>query len=500
MMMKIKKLMGMSVGIMLLLWLSHPAEAVRVSFGVSPSALDEFFLEQGDTEELQFTLTNESVLPQGELEELGVFAFDVIPNAFFDDETLDASEWIQFDVDYVHLEPGDESEVTATLTIPDDIYDGFYIMWLEFMRVDDQEAMIRQYSVLRVPLLLYLGPDWVDGTNVVIDFDLTEIDLIVNGELLSLHENASTVWQETFSFLGEMLMSNPLSVARDISNRPVYKIYDNGQVFLDLNRNIVVPLSDVITHRESSLNDWQYIYIPPDDLFQAVVAANIEYLNEDDISIPEEGILAEQVLRIRLANDQAIEVRANLGILHMMMDQMRSLLANFEGTIHLSDLVHELHVPMNRHYTLPEIHIQTIVENSGTIAIRPLGSTSISSGLGNLMADLAFSPANIFNDDMREIWVNVPEEVNFTTGTYLLETTVVVHELEENIQGQIFVNNNFRDDIWLRVVVLYVLVIVLALVLLFVAYRVMRKFRRTQKSAKQGQMRGQFKEKNLEAL
>lgn len=358
--------------------------------------------------------------------------------------------------------------------------DGFYIMWLEFLRLDDQEAMVRQYSSLRVPLLLYIGPDWVNGTNVIIDYDLTDIDLVVNGELLSLPENSSTVWQETFSYLGKMFTNNPFSVVQDITNNPVYKIYDSGQVFLDLNYNIMIPLFDVITHRESSVNDWQYIYIPSDALYQEVASARIEDLNEDDISIPEEGIYAEQVLRIRLANEQVIEVNANLGILNMMMEQMRTLIANFDGTIHLNDLIFELHVPMNRHYIVPEIHIQTIIENSGTIAVRPIGTTTVSSGLGNLLAELDFSPANIFSEDVRELWVDVPRELNLTTGSYILETTAIVHEHEASVHGEIFINNNFRNDILNRVLILYGLIIIIAFTVIFMTFRI-RKLRKIKK-------------------
>jgi len=480
--MKKRYLIGIGLGVILFALLNRPVNAVRVSFGVSPSTVGEFFLEQKDAETLIFTVTNDSVTPQG-LEDFGAFAFDILTNAFFDDETLDASEWVQFDLDYMHLKPEEYQEITVELTIPEDAYDGFYVLWLEFMRVDDQEAMIRQYSVLRVPLLLYIGPDWVNGTNVVVDFDLMDIDLIVNGELLSQQEQASTVWQEVFYFFGQMFRRNPFHVARDISNRPVYKIYENGQIYLDLNRDIIVPMSDVVTSRSSSVNDWQYIYVPSEARFQEVASAIIEYRNEDDVSIPEEGVFAEQVLRIHLADDQVVEIQAHLGILNMMMDQLRALLANFEGVIHLDDLINELHVPINRHYTIPDIHVQTVIENSGTIAIRPLGNTYISTGLGNILAELAFSPANIFNDDTRELWVTVPEELNLATGTYTLETRVFVHDLEESIQGRIHINNNFRDDILMRTMILFGSSMASGLVVIFIGYRIIRKKIRARKKA-----------------
>lgn len=96
--MKIKKFIAIALGIMQLFLMSQSAEAIRISFGITPSTLDELFLEQGDTEHLEFMISNDSVLPQGDLEDASIFTFDVFTNAFFDDETLDASKWIEFDI------------------------------------------------------------------------------------------------------------------------------------------------------------------------------------------------------------------------------------------------------------------------------------------------------------------------------------------------------------------------------------------------------------------
>ena len=243
--------------------------------------------------------------------------------------------------------------VDATINIPKDYEDGYYIFTICFiMQPIEGLGYISQTNEIDVPIYVFVG-DHGKWNNKTVKYSVLDNYLIYGDE-------PTTILKESLNSFVKCL--NPINIPstfRNIKNKPIYNFKTkNGQI-LDVNSYIYTKLKNVVT--TGNVSDTKYVKYNKDNLNKKVANAKI----------------GTNKIIIILENDTKITVPLKPNSLVYVKQQLEDLLTQSDVTIDLQYLFDNLNVPCNKNYDKTYPVLATTIQNNGDTYLTVKGEYSL---------------------------------------------------------------------------------------------------------------------------
>lgn len=350
-----KKYIGLLLAFLLLFTIIpvKQAKAMDISLAVNNSKIYDENIMQGESKTYTLGFANKSAnVTKKEYETLSI---DIKAMAKDNNgkEIKNIDNIISLSKTSSSLKIEEIDTVDATISIPKDYEDGYYIFTICFiMQPIEGLGSISQTNEIDVPIYVFVG-DHSKWSNKEVKYSVLDNYLIYGDE-------PTTILKESLNSFVKCL--NPIKIPstfKDIKNKPIYNFKTkNGQI-LDVNSNIYTKLKNVVTTGKTS--DTKY------------VKYNKEYLNKKVANVKIGG----NKITILLENDKKIEVPLKANSLVYVRQQLEALLNQSDIIVDLQYLFDNLNVPCNKNYDRTYPILATTIQNNGDTYLTVKGDYSL---------------------------------------------------------------------------------------------------------------------------
>lgn len=350
-----KKYIGLLLAFLLLFTIIpvKQAKAMDISLAVNNSKIYDENIMQGESKTYTLGFANKSAnVTKKEYETLSI---DIKAMAKDNNgkEIKNIDNIISLSKTSSSLKIEEIDTVDATISIPKDYEDGYYVFTICFiMQPIEGLGSISQTNEIDVPIYVFVG-DHSKWSNKEVKYSVLDNYLIYGDE-------PTTILKESLNSFVKCL--NPIKIPstfKDIKNKPIYNFKTkNGQI-LDVNSNIYTKLKNVVTTGKTS--DTKY------------VKYNKEYLNKKVANVKIGG----NKITILLENDKKIEVPLKANSLVYVRQQLEALLNQSDIIVDLQYLFDNLNVPCNKNYDRTYPILATTIQNNGDTYLTVKGDYSL---------------------------------------------------------------------------------------------------------------------------
>lgn len=328
-------------------------KAMDISLAVNNSKIYDENIKQGESKTYTLGFANKSTnITKKEYETLNI-DIKAVAKDNNGKEIKDIDNIVSLSKTTSSLKVEELDTVDATINIPENYEDGYYIFTICFiMQPIEGLGSISQVNEIDVPIYIFVG-DHSKWNNKTIKYSILDNYLIYGDE-------PTTVLKESLNSFINCL--NPIKIPstfKDIKNKPIYNFETkNGQI-LDVNSNIYTKLKNVTT--TGTVSDIKYVKYNKNNLNKKV--ANVK--------------IKGNKITISLENDKKIEVPLKANSLVYVKQQLEALLNQTDTTIDLQYLFDNLNVPCNKNYDRTYPILATTIKNNGDTYLTVKGNYSL---------------------------------------------------------------------------------------------------------------------------
>lgn len=441
-------------------FISKKTYADEISFAVSPSKIADYQIGLGETKEIEFSVGNKSIFPKDHKEKNELFTMKVDITSSLEDSDeieIDSTDILSFDSSLVEVKPGESNTVTLTISIPSDFEENYYKAYINFSRqpisgIESEDG--GAYSTIRVPIYLLVG-DEENFNKLKVDFEVSNFEINVG----QANEDFSNI------ILGNLkrLVKNPfksVNTFKEIINKPVYSIKSGNKSIIDVNDNMLVEVSKVVT--KNKVTDWKYVKATDEQLDTGV--KNIKFENTKVSFI--------------LENDEVIDINCSENTSAFIKKQINNILGNINGMPILNDLFDEIKVPINKNYTVLDYSAYAEIKNTGEKPIHISSNISLMKDNSSIIGEGSLKDFTIMINKTET--VNIPLSINgdLSSGNYNLIGDFSANKVEKKFNTKYKIDTNLNLKIFGVTLLSYVAILGILIAIIIVLFKHINKKRK----------------------
>lgn len=441
-------------------FVSKKTYADEISFAVSPSKIADYQIDLGETKEIEFSIGNKSVFPKEHTEknELYKMTVDVDFSLEDSDETeIDSSNILSLDTSSIEIKPNTSNTVTLTISIPSDFEENYYKAYINFSRepisgVESEDG--GAYSTIRVPIYLLVG-DEENFNKLKADFEVSNFELNVG----QANDKFSNIVFDNI----KRLFKNPfksVNTFKEIINKPVYNIKSGRNSIIDINDNMLVEVSKVVT--KNNINDWKYVKTTDEQLDKSV--KNIKFENTKVSFI--------------LEDDEIVDINCSESTSAFIKKQINNIVGNISGMPKLYDLFDEIKVPSNINYNVLDYSAYAEIKNTGEKPIHVTSNVSLMKDNSSIIGEGILKDLTIMTNKSEIISIPLSINGDLSSGNYNLIGDFSSNKIEKKANTKYKIDTNLNLKIFAITLVSYLLILILALTIVVVLYKYINKKRK----------------------